>query len=341
MTNKETDFALCLGLFFNNYLIKQKNVSRNTIASYRDAFKKFLHFLQDFRRIKAERFRLKNLTYELVLEFLNWLEEDEHCSISTRNQRLAAIKSFVRYCQLDHPEYFSEFNRILAARPKKRNITIIPSLSVEKIRLILSMPDRETRRGRRDLALLSLMYETGARVQEIIDLKVSDLQLDSKIASIVITGKGNKKRKVPISDNTRENLKAYINENHQSHALFSNFPLFFNARGEAFTRVGVTYILNKYVALAAVKDKTIPKRIHCHMLRHSRAIHLLSAGNPLIVIRDLLGHTDVKTTQIYAQVELENKAKAINSVNLIQNETSNKLPDWRSMPNLMAMLDAL
>lgn len=338
---KTSDFSLALGKFFNDYLVLQKNVSRNTIVAYRDTFIVFLRFLKESRGININLFRLKDFTSILVREFLNWLERSRKNSISTRNHRLAAIHSFSRFCQIEHPESLTELNKILMIPPKKRIKTFISYLSADSIGLILRQPNLSRARGRRDAVLLSTLYETGARVQELIDLKIRDLHLEGKTPYLLLLGKGNKYRRIPISNSLRNNLDGYINENRLLSNQNQDCYLFVNSRGEQFSRVGVTYILNKYALLARRNDSSIPEHINCHIFRHSRAVHLLSAGNSLIVIRDFLGHADVKTTQIYAQVEMEAKIKAIESVNVVVDSTANNLPDWRVVPDVMEMLKAL
>ena len=338
-TTKTTDFAEALGKYFTDYLPIQKNVSRNTIISYRDTFKSLLFYLQNELGINVESISISDFKSELILNFLNWLEKSKSNSIATRNQRLAAIHSFVRFCIVENPDKILELQRILAIGPKRKIEKTIPYLTETQVKNLLQQPNRKSKKGRRALTLLSLMYETGARVQEIIDLEVEDLHLEGKSPYVILTGKGRKRRKVPISEKNRDIVLNYVQENKLDSIFNSKNPLFFNSRNEKLTRAGVGYILKKYASFARENDFEFPKHVHNHMLRHSRAVHLLSSGTPLIVIRDLLGHSDVKTTQIYARIEMTAKNAAVNSVSLIESEPD--LKDWRMMPNLMAFLESL
>lgn len=341
MKTKISDFTASLGKFFNDYLILQRNASRNTVLAYRDAFVSFLTFLKDIKGYDINSFYMKEFTSSLVREFLNWLESSKGNSVSTRNHRLAAIHSFVRFCQINHPEAMTELNRILLIPRKKKPKTTISYLAVESIKLILQQPDLNKPRGRRDAVLLSTLYETGARVQEIINLKIRNLQLQGENPYLLLLGKGNKYRRIPVSATLKNNLDGYIVENKLDKHINAESPLFFNSRREPLSRVGIAYIINKYATMARKSDSSIPEHINCHIFRHSRAVHLLNAGNSLIVIRDFLGHVDVKTTQIYAQVEMEAKIKAVESVNIVPESTNAMLPDWRTMPDVMKMLNSL
>ena len=172
---KPTDFAKYLTEFLSVYLPTQKNVSKNTIHSYRDTFKLLIHYCQEMKAIPVERITLNDLSSELLIDFLEWLETDRKCSISTRNQRLAAIHSFFRYVQAEEPAGLFHFQKIIAIPIKKAKKTIVEYLTPEAIKLLLEQPDKHTPKGRRDLTLISVLYDSGARVQELIDIKVCDV----------------------------------------------------------------------------------------------------------------------------------------------------------------------
>jgi site-specific recombinase XerD len=334
---KPTDFAKFLTDFFNNYLLRQRNVSPNTIKSYRDTFRLLLVYLQD-KEMKPEKVSMSTLTPELLQEFLDWLEVERKCSIATRNLRLNAIHSFFRYAQLDSPEALFNYQRIMAIPMKKKPSAMVPHLSPEGVRMLLEQPNRKTTNGRRDLALLSTMYDSGARVQEIIDLTARDF-IPGSTPILVLTGKGSKARRVPLMENTAFLLNQYILENRLNAPNKMDCPLFTNHQHRKLSREGVAYILKKYAAQASRVSFLVPERMHCHMLRHSKAVHLLQAGVNLIYIRDFLGHCDIKTTEVYARADTETKRKVLE--NAYPELVDPNLPNWSDDTELMRWLSSL
>lgn len=335
---KPTDFAKYLTEFLAVYLPKQKNVSKNTIYSYRDTFKLLINYCQSTQAIPVERITLHVLSSELIVGFLDWLEVDRTCSISTRNQRLAAIHSFFRYMQAEEPEGIFNYQKIAAIPIKKGKKTVVEYLSPEAVKLLLEQPDKHTPKGRRDLTLISVLYDLGARVQELVDIKVSDVNLDSP-AVITLTGKGNKTRRVPVMNNTAALLQNYLQEFKLDKPWLNENPLFTNNQHHKLTKEGVAYIIAKYVASARKTSTLLPLKVKVHMLRHSKAMHLLQAGVNLIYIRDFLGHVDVKTTEIYARADTETKRKAIE--NLYPDLIDSNLPDWSKDQALLSWLSEL
>ncbi len=335
---KPTDFAEHLTAFLSTYLTSQKNVSKNTIYSYRDTFKLLLRYCQDVKQIPAERLNLAKFTAELITGFLDWIESERKCSISTRNLRLTAIHSFLRYVQYEEPSGLLPLQKAMAVPMKKTSKTMVEHLSPEAMQLILAQPDRNSLKGRRDLALLSVLYDTGARVQELIDLRVGDMFLDTP-AVIQLTGKGNKTRRVPLMKNTVHVLQRYKLEHKLDRPSKNEHPLFTNNQRNKLTKEGVAHILTKYAATARQTSTIVPLKVRPHMLRHSKAMHLLQAGVNLIYIRDFLGHVDLKTTEVYAKTDTETKRKAIEQAypDLIDDQ----LPDWNQDQALLSWLSEL
>ena len=243
---KTTDFAKYITDFFSIYLSTQKNVSKNTIYSYRDSFKLLLQYCQEVKNIPPERITLKVLSHECITDFLTWLETNRKCSISTRNQRLAAIHSFFRYLQSEEPSGIFNFQKIASIPIKKSKKTVVAHLSTEAIKLLLKQPDKNTIKGRRDLTLMSLLYDSGARVQELIDVRVCDITLQTP-AVLTLTGKANKIRRVPIMKNTASLLKNYLLENKLDKISNNENPVFTNNQNHKLTKEGVAYIISKYV----------------------------------------------------------------------------------------------
>jgi integrase/recombinase XerD len=335
---KPTNFAKYLTEFLSVYLPSQKNLSKNTIHSYRDTFKLLIKFCQEMNSIPAERITLDVLSNGLITGFLEWLETERKCSISTRNQRLAAIHSFFRYVQAEEPSGLFHFQKVIAIPSKKAKKTEVEHLTPEAMKLLLEQPDRSCLKGRRDLTLMSVLYDTGSRVQELIDIKVGDVILDTP-AVIVLTGKGNKTRRVPLMKNTVSLLDRYILENKLNKPWKNEYPLFTNNQHKKLTKEGVAYIISKYVATARNTSTLVPLKVKAHMFRHSKAMHLLQAGVNLIYIRDFLGHVDLKTTEIYARTDTETKRKAIE--NAYPDLIDSNLPDWSKDQALLSWLSEL
>lgn len=333
---KPTDFSKSVADFLSRYLPGERGASKNTIASYKDTFILFLTFLKEIENIPAEKLTLSQITKEAVIKFLDWLEEERHCCTATRNVRLATLHSFFRYLQYQNPQNLMEWQRILSIPVKKTEKSTINYLSVEGIRLILESPNQSTKSGRRDLALLSLIYDSGARVQEIIDLTPSMVRLDPP-CTVKLIGKGNKARIVPLLEQQVRFLKIYMTEQKLIQPHANMYPLFSNSRKEKLTRPGVNYILTKHAKQAREKEPSlIPEKLSCHCLRHSLAMHLLQSGVNLIYIRDILGHTSVQVTEIYAKTDSRQKREAIEKAYI--DVTPEDTPSWLTNDDLLDWL---
>lgn len=334
---KQNDFARVLTRFLSDYLPGQRNVSTNTIKSYRDTFKQLLQFCDLELNIKPQHLTFDKLKVATIKDFLTWLEKNRKVGINTRNQRLAAIKSFFRYSQSEYPEILLECQRILGIPFKKRAVKTIAYLSYECLKCILEEPDTARKKGRRDLVVMATLYDTGARVQELIDLKAVDVRL-TKPATITLTGKANKRRCVPIMEKTRKLLESYMAENSLLKNENQSHPLFYNSSRHPFTRPGITYILKKYLKQAKKShpEALFPDDLHPHMIRHSKAMHLLEAGVNLIYIRDLLGHVNVTTTEIYLRADTETKRKVLESVYM--DVVTGDIPVWQEDTDLLNWL---
>jgi integrase/recombinase XerD len=267
---------------------------------------------------------------------LYWLQQTRNCSDSTRNVRLAAIHSFFKFLQYSVPENLNEWHQILSIKAKKTKNRSMAYLTLEGIKLLLAQPDLTTKKGRRDLALLALMYDSAARVQEIIDLTPSSLRLTQPF-TIKLVGKGNKARIVPLLEQEVAHLKSYMEKSNLLQPHANRYPLFYNSRKEKLTRAGVHHILQHYAQMAREKDsKVIPDKISPHSIRHSKAMHLLQAGVNLVYIRDILGHESVQTTEIYARVDSKQKREAIEKAyaDVVKREE----PAWVDNDNLLEWL---
>lgn len=337
---KPTDFATQLSRYLGIYLPGQSGGSMNTVRSYRDTFSLFLKYCNDDQKIPPRKLTLERIDHHLVEEFLLWLENERNCCAGTRNNRLAAIHAFYRYLQFEMPHLLSRIQDILSIPDKKTQQKVMSYLTLDGVKVLLKQPDADTVSGRRDLTMLSLLYDTGARVQELVDLKMEDVHFSTPTV-IRLTGKGNKARLVPIMAPTETLLRRYLEEHDSNYAAHGGYPLFCNRMGQKLTRAGVTYILKKYLLLAQhTGNASLPESISPHCLRHSKAMHLLQSGVNLVYIRDLLGHADIGTTEVYARADERFKREALEKAYPSPTPVS-ETTAWQKDDNLLGWLKNL
>ena len=335
---KPTDFSIYVTEFLTQYLGAQRNLSPNTIKAYRDVFTLLLRFCRDERGIAVEKLRLEQVDVALVEAFLDYLGTHRNSSPRTRNHRLAALHSFFRYVQAEEPAQMLQCQKILAIPVKRHARPSVTYLSKEELAEILAQPNLQSTEGRRDAVLLSVLYDTGARVQELIDLSVGDVRLDSP-AQLRLMGKGRKIRAVPLMQNTVQLLRDHIRENGLDSPERFDWPLFQNAQRQRLSRSGIRYILQKYLVQAQTKCPSLKRTVSPHALRHTKGMHMLQSGISLDMIRDFLGHVDVKTTQIYARANLEMKRNALEKIT--EPSPVPSIPAWQQDKNLLDWLHSL
>ena len=327
--------------FFTDYLAGERAASAKTVASYRDAVKLLLTWFKDAEHIPPEKLRLVDIDRSRVLRFLGWLETERGCSPATRNQRLAVIKSFCRYTAVEQPDHLDQITQILAIRQKNTPAPDLGHLTGDEVKALLAEPGTATTRAVRDTVLLAVAYDTGARVQELCDLDIADVRRSAP-NTVTIRGKGSKIRYVPVMDPTARLLADYLEHltPHPGIGADAN-PLFSGPNHTRLTRSGAAKILARHVRAVRNRDPNWAPGLPVtpHTLRRSRAMHLIQAGVNVIYIRDLLGHADVSTTEIYARADAETKRKAIE--NAYQSLTPDALPDWTSDTPLISWLDTL
>ena len=308
------DFPRLLEDFFVKYLPVERGCTTNTIQNYRDTFVCFLEYMKSECGVTAERVKMEHFEFDSVSSFLNWLENAKGISTSTRNNRLAAIKSFLKYVGYREPKYLSLSTTILEMKSKKTEITPMNYLTVQAWEILLKSFDLSDNSGLRDFCIIAMLYETGARVSELISIRQSEVRVDG-VSTAVLHGKGGKTRIVPIDKTLAQHIQKYISLFHITKDEF----LFMNSQRKQLTRRGIDYILQKYFRKAKEKyPEMFPKTISPHCLRHSRPMHLLENDVQLIYIRDLLGHSSVTTTEIYSKANPEIKRKHImNATKLI------------------------
>jgi len=330
--------ARALRGFFAEYLPEVRGVSPHTVRSYRDALALLLRFIANRKSRSVVKLDLEDFEPDTVLAFLEHLEKDRGNSIATRNVRLAALHAFVRYVAGRYPELMETCQRILAVPFKRGPTPSVEYLEATEVQAILEAPDRRTPNGRRDHVLLLTLFNTGARVQELLDVRPQDLQLERPFL-VRLFGKGRKQRICPLWPHTAQVLRVLVDE--VGLSPLSSQRLFRNRRGEPLTRFGVRYLMDKYAKLAQPSAPTLRcKRIHPHTFRHSTAVHLLQAGVDLVSISHWLGHASIETTNRYAAVDLDMKRAALARAGPLADSQTATVP-WRSDATILEWLEAL
>ena len=301
--NKPSKFLELLDSFITNYMPCSVGASSNTITSYKYAFRLLLEFMYSKKGIPADKIAFEQLTFDTMTEFLDWIEKDRGCSASTKNQRLSAIISFSEFAQnrdfVAASVFRSGVMKIPMKKAQKKQRAV---LSVQEVSIFLRLPDESKQIGLRDKVLLSLMYASGTRAQEICDLTVGNIQFNMKGATLNIKGKGGKSRRIGIPDNCAKMLQKYIS--HRRLSLKPDKHVFSSQTHEHMTVSCIEGIFKKYIRRAKADNPAL-FREHSyppHSMRHSTASHMLEAGVPIVVIKNFLGHASLQTTQIYAEL---------------------------------------
>jgi site-specific recombinase XerD len=299
--------ASYLKRFFSHYLPVQKGLSPHTAAAYRDAVKLLLCYLADTLKCSADALCVETITAALVSDFLDHLEQVRGCRTVTRNARLAAIRSLFAFIAREEPVLMPQCQAIRAIPLKRAEHNTVEYLEEGEMQAVLDAVDIDSRTGVRDRALLMVLYNTGARVSEIVGLTREDLRLDGSCPQIRLLGKGRKPRSCPLWSETAEALDAYLQQRHPAQPATE--PVFLNANGLPITRFGIRYVTRKYGARALPPSSR--KVVNPHSVRHTTAVHLLRAGNDINMVSFWLGHADINTTHIYVEIDMEMKRKMI------------------------------
>lgn len=319
------DFAYYLSHFLKDYLITERQCSMQTVRSYKNTFQQLIDYLVNIKSIKLNNINFNIITREIICDFLNYIEEEKKVSIRTRNQRLAAIKSFYQYCAIDEINNIDNIKKVLSIKQKKYIKKIQEYLTEEELKQVFDAVDTSTKLGRRNLLILVLLYDTAARANELINLKIEDIRLDENF--IILNGKGGKKRIVTIMDNTRKLLIKYLRE----YEINSGY-LFRNNRQQKQSNSFIKDIINSITSKIIINKKITP-----HTFRRTRATHLLNAGINIVYIQELLGHESITTTETYAKLSLQAKFEAIKKVSPeLVNE--DKYTDWNNDNDLLNQL---
>lgn len=312
------NFSYYLSKYLKEYLVVERNSSKETIRSYTKTFQMLIEYLVNIKNIKLNNITFENITRDLIIDFLNHLEENGN-SIRTRNQRLAGIKSFYRYCLCYEIQNIDNINQILTISFKKYVKPIQDYLTEEELENIFASIDTNTKIGKRDLLILVLLYDTAARSSEIINLKIEDINLEAGI--IKLNGKGKKQRYVPIMERTKDLLIQYLKNRYSKHELLLG--------------KNTTYSLFHHLFIRINKQCKLVKKVTPHTIRRTRAIHLLDKGVNVVYIQELLGHSNILTTQDYTRAITKSKFEAIEKVTPTLNTN---LTDWNDDKDLLNQL---
>ena len=330
-----TDFAVLVTKFLTEYLPLHRNCSKNTINSYKDSLKLFILFLRDDKSININKFKMHQINRELILEFIEWLKNRGNAPV-TINQRLAGIKSFINFAQYESVENLAYLQSVLSVKSLKTTTRQVDYLTEEQMNKLINLPPTDTFTGLRHRIIMCLLYDTGARVQELCDLKIEDINLGNN-PTVKLHGKGSKIRIVPISKNMNQILEVYISKYFTDVTLRKEY-LIRNKNNQQMSRDGIEYIVQKYASILKNNDPSFPSKVHPHMFRHSKAMHMLAVDIPIVYIRDFLGHEDISTTMIYARADSRKKNEAIN--NLAPKLIEENYVDWNKDKDLLDFLNS-
>lgn len=325
-----------LSAFFLRYLAVERGVSPHTTTSYRDAIKLLLQFAAARCGRSVDQLVIENLTATQVLDFLADLETSRGNTVRTRNARLAAVQAFFRYVAGREPALAATCSPVLAIPAKKALRPVLGYLSEQELGHLLTQIDRLAKDGERDYVLLSILYDTGARIQELLDLTPRDFHLESP-PFVCVRGKGRRERLCPLLPQSARLVRQFLSAG--GRQLNDQEPFLQNGRGGRLGRHGARYILLKHLHRATRSMPALARvGISPHTMRHTKAMHMLQSGIPLVMVKDFLGHADMKSTEVYVQADLEMKRKALDSANGPQ---ATPAPTPRLSSSLIEWLEAL
>ena len=303
------DFSYYLKEFFQVYLPETRKLSPRTIITYKYCFIKLFNFFNQSKNIKSDKILLDMFNVELIEEFINWLLNNENNAETTINNRLTTIKSFFQFISIHNVEYLNLYYSLKNLKTLKTQEKIIEYLSIDEIKLLFSIPNSQNKKELKELSILTLLYESAIRVSELCNLKLENLVISTTSTITIINGKGNKSRIVPISNDVAQILRKYI----ITYQIDEQDYLFTNHKNLQYTRWGINYIIQKYINKAKkINENKFKIKVTPHIFRHSKAMHLLDAGIPLSTIEKLLGHSSIKSTEIYAKANPKKLEEAIN-----------------------------
>ncbi len=327
--------------FLTIYLPKQRGLSEHTATSYKQAINQFLTFVEKSKGVRYDEISFQHWSASIISEYLVYLEQERKVSASTRNQRLFAIRSFLKYARISNPDLTIlslDASGIATAKESKGPVAF---LSENAMKILLSQPDDSTKNGLRDMCFMITMYDTAARDCEMLSLKLNSLDINDVCPKVRLEGKGNKVRQVPLMKKTASHLKRYIKIFHSDDSKEDDWLFYTTAHGKRnqMSDDNVARFLRKYSAMAKAECPEIPDRVTAHQFRHSRAMHLYRSGMALQLLAEFMGHASTVSTQIYAYADTEMKRRAIERCQWGTDKT--ELPDWQTDENLIKKLYGL
>ena len=338
------DFFKAVRDFLNEYLPNQRCFSKQTIRSYKQCLNLLVKYLSEVKLIKIPKITFSVFNRQLILDFLEWLETERRVSISTRNQRLMALRSFFKYAGIVDCSQILIGMEVSVVHVKKTQGKIVPFLSEKALEILLRQPDVSKRNGLRDQFFMILMYDTAARCSELLNLRIKDIHLDTKHPFIRLLGKENKKRTVPILEKTAEHCKHYLKLYHSDESRDSEEFVFYSiihGSRHPLSESCIQKFFRKYGENARIQCYEIPERVHPHMLRHTRAIHLYREGMPMSLLSEFLGHASFESTKVYAFADTEMKREAILKADVFRNGTPAPVAIWENDEQMILKLSGL
>lgn len=341
MTEESKKMFEKIRLFLTVYMPKQRGLSGHTVESYKQAIHQFLTFIRNTHTIRYDDISFQHWNAATISKYLVYLEDERKVAASTRNQRLFALRSFLKYTRISNPELIfisMEASGILPAKERKEPVSFLSEIAMETL---LRQPDDTTRTGLRDMSFMVTMYDTAARDCEMLNLRLDSLDLNEGCPTIRLEGKGNKLRQVPLMKKTVHHLKRYIRVFHSSESRGEDW-LFYTIAHEKKNKMSddnVARFLKKYSVMAKMECAEIPDKVTPHQFRHTRAMHLYRHGMSLQLLAEYMGHASIISTQIYAYADTEMKRRAIENCQGKPEETA--LPEWQNDEELIRKLYGL
>ena len=341
MKKRDYSYWQLVRLFLTIYLPKHRCFSKNTVGTYSDSLDLFGRFMREAKGVRLMDISFDMVTHDCVYAFLDWLRDERKCCTSTCNLRLAALKSFLYFAAIENPALMAVYlpiKQVPAGKEPKRKVSY---LTRPALKAVMAQPDPKTPKGLRNRFIMIMLYDTGARIQELLDLKLKDLYLEIETPCVYLHGKGNKVRCIPLMDKTIAHLNEYLKQFHPAATRDVNQYLFYTTiKGNTDRMSGdsVAWMLKKYGEAARLEYPELPERIHPHQIRHSRAQHLYQDGMPQSYIAEFLGHASVDTTNVYASADTSMMRVAIEKASNSENAENHI---WRENEAMISKLCGL
>lgn len=344
MVIKDEYFFKTIKNFLEVYLIKQKHYSKNTQKSYRESINLLLHYFKEELGLTYGQIGFEHMNYPNICGYLEWLEGVRGCSAQTVNLRLMAIRSFAKYSSIIDPAKISFQMELGNVPTKKAAVKVVEFLSEAALESLFLQPDTAKSNGARDRFFMILMYDVAARCQEMLDLRLCDIELRTANSSVYLTGKGAKSRRLPVSEKVVQHLRNYLDAFHPIQTRRDDDYLFYtviHGNRHKMSADTAASFMQRYGEKGKLTCTEMPDRVHPHQLRHSRAMHLYRGGLPLVLLAEFLGHADVNTTRIYAWADTEMKRRAIQKVSQKTDISTDIAPIWKDNEQMIKKLYGL